>query len=109
MGLHQSGLMLDSRITFSHFLVSSNMNFPKSEDVINIGSAPKPISRALLVGSASTALISLLSLSTTSAGVFFRRADAVPTDRLVAWHEFSHGGKVRQCIQTLRAGHREGT
>ena len=70
MGLHQSGLMLDSRITFSHFLVSSNMNFPKSEDVINIGSAPKPIRRALLVGSASTALISLLSLSTTSAGVF---------------------------------------
>jgi hypothetical protein len=29
MGLHQSGLMLDSRITFSHFLVSSNMNFSK--------------------------------------------------------------------------------
>jgi hypothetical protein len=50
MGLHQSGLMLDSRITFSHFLVSSNMNFPKSEDVINIGSAPKPISRTLSVG-----------------------------------------------------------
>ena len=72
MGLHQSGLMFASRITFPHFSVSSNMNFPKSEDVIDIGSAPKPISRALLVGLASLT-VSQISVSVPSGAAWATR------------------------------------
>src|SRR5262245_19323607 len=45
------------------------MNFPKAADVIGLGSAPKANSRALIIESARTALISLLSLSMIAAGV----------------------------------------
>src|SRR5262249_34212198 len=50
---------------------SSAMSFPTAADVIDIGSTPKPASRALMWASAVTALISVLSLSITSAGVSF--------------------------------------
>src|SRR6266566_3503883 len=66
-----SALMLRARITLPHFSVSSAMNFPKAADVIDIGSTPKPASRAFMRGSAAMALISLLSLSITPAGVSF--------------------------------------
>src|SRR5262245_4457660 len=66
-----SALMLRARITLPHFSVSSAMNFPNAADVIDIGSTPKPASRALMAGSAAMALISLLSLSITSVGVSF--------------------------------------
>ena len=66
-----SALMLAARITLPHFSVSSAMSFPNAADVIDIGSTPKPASRAFMRGSAATALISLLSLSITSAGVSF--------------------------------------
>src|SRR5215831_19437954 len=66
-----SALMLASRITLPHFSVSSAMSLPKSADVIDIRSTPKPASRVFMRGSAATALISLLSLSITSAGVSF--------------------------------------
>src|SRR6516165_1019795 len=56
-------------ITLAHFSVSSDMNFPKPADVIGIGSAPKANSRAFIVGSARTALLSLLSLSMIPGGV----------------------------------------
>src|SRR5256886_14432055 len=62
-----SALMLNAWITLPHFSVSSAMNFPNAADVIDIGSTPKLASRALMRGSATTALISLLSLSITSA------------------------------------------
>src|SRR5258707_12648644 len=66
-----SALMLRARMTLPHFSVSSAMSFPNAADVIDIGSKPKPASRAFMRGSAATALISLLSLSITSAGVSF--------------------------------------
>ena len=66
---HQSGLMPANLITLPHLSVSSDMNFPKAADVIGIGSAPKANSRALIIGSARTALISLWSLSMIAAGV----------------------------------------
>src|SRR5262245_830458 len=67
----QSAVMLAARITLPHFSVSSTINFPTAADVIDIGSTPKPASRAFMVGSVVTALISLSSLSITSAGVPF--------------------------------------
>src|SRR5215510_4478207 len=67
----QSALMPTDLITLAHFSVSSAMNFPNSADVIDIGSTPKPASRAFILGSARPALISLLSFSTISAGVAF--------------------------------------
>src|SRR5262245_21501897 len=67
---HHSGLMLAARITLPHFSVSSAMNLPKSAGVIGIGVPPKSSSRAFIFGSARAALVSLLSFSTMSAGVF---------------------------------------
>src|SRR5262249_50641918 len=66
-----SALMSAVRITLPHLSASSAMNVPNAADVIDIGSTPKPASRALMRGSAVTALISWLSLSITSAGVAF--------------------------------------
>src|SRR5262249_11763693 len=66
-----SALMPAARITSPHFSASSAMSVPNAADVIDIGSTPKPASRALMRGSAVTALISVLSLSITSAGVSF--------------------------------------
>jgi hypothetical protein len=67
----QSGLMLAARITWPQFSVSSATNFPNAADVIDIELTPKPASRSFMRGSAATALISLLSLLITSAGVSF--------------------------------------
>src|SRR6185437_2382599 len=69
-GHSHCGLMLAALITLPHFSVSSAMSLPKSA-----GEPPSTVpsrlaSRALNFGSASAALISLLSLSTISAGVF---------------------------------------
>jgi hypothetical protein len=55
--------------TFLHFSVSSDMNFSNSAGVIGIGSAPKASSRPFIVGSATAALISWLSLLMILAGV----------------------------------------
>src|SRR3989442_15457830 len=66
-----SALMSAARIPSPHLSASSAMSFPNAADVIDIGSTPKPASRAFIRGSAVTALISLLSLSITSAGVSF--------------------------------------
>src|SRR5262249_15421005 len=68
-GFH-SGLMLAARITFAHFSVSSARSFPKSAGESASTSPPMSASRAFILGSASAALISLLSLSTISVGVF---------------------------------------
>src|SRR6516164_467729 len=70
-GVDQSALMLASRITLPHFSVSSAISRPNSPDVIDIGSTPKLASRAFMMESAAMALISLLSLSITLAGVSF--------------------------------------
>src|SRR5712671_7434651 len=66
---HCSG-MLASRITLAHFSVSSTIYFSNSAGDIGVGKLPRSARRALMVGSARAAFISLLSLSTISAGVF---------------------------------------
>src|SRR5262245_44194586 len=67
---HHCGLMLAARITFAHFSLSSTTSFPKSAGEPRTTVPPRSASRASTLGSASAALISLLSLSTISAGVF---------------------------------------
>src|SRR5262249_29980951 len=67
----QSALMLRARITLPHFSVSSAMSFAKSAGESASASPPRSASRALSLGSARPALISLLSFSTISAGVAF--------------------------------------
>src|SRR5215475_13872408 len=62
-----SGLMLAARITLPHFSVSSAINLPKSAGESASAALPNSASRAFSLGSASAALISLLSLSV---GVF---------------------------------------
>ena len=66
-----SGLIPPARTTLPHFSVSSAMSLPKSDGEPGIVSPPMSASRAFISGSAIAALISLLSLSTISAGVFF--------------------------------------
>ena len=57
--------------TLAHFSVSAAMNFPSSSGAIGISTTPTSASRDFAFASASTALISLLSLSMISTGVFF--------------------------------------
>src|SRR5215472_12127028 len=66
----QSALMPTDLITLAHFSVSSAMSLPKSAGETTSGVTPKTASRAFILGSARPALISLLSLSMISAGVF---------------------------------------
>src|SRR6266576_604706 len=66
----QSGLAPENLTTLAHFSVSSAMSFPKSAGESASPMLPRSASRALILGSARPALISLLSLSTISAGVF---------------------------------------
>src|SRR5262249_54636710 len=68
--LHQSALAPENLTTLAHFLVSSAMSLPKSVDESASGALPRSAIRALILGSARPALISRLSLSITSTGVF---------------------------------------
>ena len=68
---------------------------------------PRSASRALILGSARAALISLLSLSMISAGVFLGAPTPNQHARLVARHEFAHGRDVRQRLRARRGGHRQ--
>jgi hypothetical protein len=52
-----------------HFICFVGHEFSEGGNVIGIGSAPKASSRALIIETARTALISLLSLSMIAAGV----------------------------------------
>src|SRR5712671_5930615 len=65
-----SGLMPAARTTLPHFSVSSEISLPNSAGGPPSGSPPMAANRAFIPGSAIAALISLLSLSTISAGVF---------------------------------------
>jgi hypothetical protein len=66
-----SGLILVARITLPHFSVSAAMNLPKSAGDPGSTTPPRSARRAFILGSARAALISVLSLSTISAGVAF--------------------------------------
>src|SRR5712671_2601733 len=70
VGACYSALMLAARITLPHLSVYSTMNLPKSAGIIGIGTLPRSAIRLLILGSSRPALISLLSLSMISAGVF---------------------------------------
>ena len=65
-----SGLMPANWITLAHFSVSAAMKFANSAGELANTGEPKSAIRALIFGSARAALISLLSLSTISVGVF---------------------------------------
>src|SRR5215510_11046367 len=71
-GDRHSALMLAVRMTLLHLSVSSAMSFSKSAGAPASGMPPNSASRAFILGSASAALISLLSVSTISRGVFAR-------------------------------------
>src|SRR5262249_10906873 len=64
----QSALMLAARITLPHLSVSSAMSLPKSAGEPARAMLPKSASRALILGSARPALISLFSVSMISVG-----------------------------------------
>src|SRR5215468_5472933 len=66
-----STLILAVRMTFAHFSVSSAMSWPNSAGEPGITVLPTSASCALILGSAMATLISLLSLTTISGGVFF--------------------------------------
>jgi len=61
-----SALMLRARMSLPHFSVSSAMSLPKSAGESASTSPPRLASRALILGSARPALISLLSMSMIS-------------------------------------------
>ncbi len=65
-----SGLMFAARISLPHFSVSSEMSFPNSSGESTSTMPPKSASCAFILGLARATLISLLSLSTISVGVF---------------------------------------
>src|SRR5262245_27791591 len=68
--LRHSALMLAARITLPHFSVSSAMCLAKSAGEPGSAVAPSSAIRALILGSARAALISLLSVSMILVGVF---------------------------------------
>jgi hypothetical protein len=61
-----STLMLRARMTLPHFFVSSAISLPKSAGEPANAGLPRSASCALIFGSASAVLISLLRLSMTS-------------------------------------------
>src|SRR6476619_6446707 len=67
---HQSALMLRVRMTLPHFSVSSAISLPNWAGDPGSGAPPRSASRDFILGSARAALISLLSLTTISPGMF---------------------------------------
>src|SRR5215470_7257575 len=67
--LHHSAFTPENLTTLAHFSVSSAMSLPNSAGESASPTSPRSASRALILGSASAALISLLSLSMISSGV----------------------------------------
>src|SRR5215469_8610298 len=76
----QSALTPANFTTLPHFSVSWAMSLPKSAGEPGSAVAPHSASRAFILGSASAALISVLSLSTISAGVL--RGAPMPVQKL---------------------------
>src|SRR5215468_1822837 len=93
--------------TLAHFSVSAAMNFPSSSGAIGISTTPTSASRDFAFASASTALISLLSLSMISSGVFFGAPNAQPPACLIARHKFVERGDSRHCLETRSRGDRK--
>src|SRR5262245_44644089 len=70
----QSGFAPENFTTLSHFFVSSAMSLPKSAGEPGCTEPPSPTSRAVILGSATAAFISLFSLSMIAAGVLLGTA-----------------------------------
>src|SRR6266852_5570081 len=68
------GLMLAARITLPHFSISSAMCLPNSAGELGNAELLNSASRAVVLGSARIALVSLLSLSMISGDVFLGAA-----------------------------------
>jgi hypothetical protein len=66
-----SALMLAARIILAHFSVSSATSLPNSAGELRKTVLPRSEICAAILGSASQVLISLLSLSMITLGVFF--------------------------------------
>src|SRR5262249_56917174 len=77
---HQSTLMFRALMRLPHFSVSWATTLPKSAGGPASTVPPRSASRALILASARPALISLLSLSTISAGVL--RGAPMPVQKL---------------------------
>ena len=67
--LDYSTLIFANLLTLPHFSVSSAMNFPNAPGAIGVGSTPTARRWAFKFGSATPAMISVLSLSMIAAGV----------------------------------------
>jgi len=86
-----SGLMPANFTTLPHFSVSSAISLPNlAGDSASIV-PPKAASLALIFGSASAALISLLSLSMISTGVFLRYVRSNQGSRKLSRPMEAHG------------------
>src|SRR6516165_9325972 len=101
-----SGLMLAARITLPHFSVCSTTILSSSAGEPVNAVAPSSANRAAILGLVSPALISLLSLSTTSTGVFL--GAPIPTHALASkpgWNSASVGisGKACQRVALMTA------
>src|SRR5262245_52185509 len=80
------------------------MSWPNTAGGLASTVPPSSASRAAILGPASAALISPLSLSTMAEGV---RPDAPPVAGLVARHEIAHGRQLGQGLRPFRGGHRQ--
>ena len=78
----QSALSFANLTTLRHFSVSSAMNCPNSAGEPGNTGKFKSANRAFILGSARVALISLFSLPTIAAGVFF--GAAMPAQKLAS-------------------------
>src|SRR5262249_57295958 len=101
-----SGLSPVNFTTLPHFSVSSAMSRPNAEGEPASGSPPISANFAVIMGSLSAALISRLSLSMTSTGVFF--GAAMPYHWLASspapkTPTFSHAQKHQTLVRSRNA------
>jgi len=82
--------------TLAHFSVSSAISLPKSVGEPGSTGEPNSANRALSLGAANPALISLLSLSMITTGVFLGTPTPYHALVFVARHEVANRRQVRQ-------------
>src|SRR6516162_5255597 len=101
----QSALTPANFTTLAHFSVSLAMNFPNSAGEPDNTVPPRSARRAFELGISEGGVNLPVELVDDLSGRVFRRADAGPEARLVAWHEFTHSRDVRQYWRARRGGH----
>src|SRR5262249_4473442 len=103
-GRPHSGLMLAARITLPPFPVSAARSRSNSAGEPASTVPPRSTKRALILGSASAALISPIELVDNFRGSVLGCADAEQRNRLVARHEFACGRNIGQRLRPHRGG-----